>query len=113
MKLGHGDGLFIADIKERFPEEYEARGKDLVNYRIDDEAENFVDLQKRAMKKLDEIIASSEGDIMLVSHSGVLRVIKCALQNRPLEDIKRMKFDRGTYDIMEIPPGYEASLKTE
>ena len=113
MKLGHWDGLFIDDIKERFPEEYEARGRDLVNYRIDDEAENFVDLQKRAMKKLDEIIASSEGDIMLVSHSGVLRVIKCALQNRPLEDIKRMKFDRGTYDIMEIPPGYEASLKTE
>ena len=111
MKLGHWDGLFIEDIKERFPEEYNARGKDLVNYRIDDDAENFVDLQKRAMKKLDEIIASTENDIVLVSHSGVLRVIKCALQNRPLDDIKRMKFDRGTYDIMEIPLEYEAALK--
>ncbi len=107
MKLGHWDGLFIEDIKERFPEEYSARGEDLVNYRIDDDAENFVNLQERAMKKLNEIIASTEGDIMLVSHSGVLRVIKCALQNRPLEDIKKMKFDRGTYDIMEIPPEYD------
>lgn len=107
MKLGHWDGLFIEEIRERFPDEYEERGRDLVNYRIDDEAENFVDLQERAMKKLNEIIASTEGDIVLVSHSGVLRVIKCALQKRPIEDIKRMKFDRGTYDIMEIPGDYD------
>ena len=54
------------------------------------------------MKKLQEIIDTTTGDIVLVSHSGVLRCLKCALQNRPLEDLTKMKFDRGTYEIIEL-----------
>lgn len=103
MALGHWDGMYVSDVKEQFPDEYKKRGEDLVNYKIDDDAENFVELQERVMKKLNELIASTEGDIVLVTHSGVLRVIKCELANKPLEYIKRIRFDRGTYDIIELP----------
>lgn len=104
MNLGHWDGMYMSDVKAQMPDEFEKRGADLVNYKIDDEAENFVELQERVMKKLNELIAQAEGDMILVSHSGVLRVIKCALHKRPLSDVKKMKFDRGTYDIIEIFP---------
>jgi broad specificity phosphatase PhoE/CTP:molybdopterin cytidylyltransferase MocA len=103
MNLGHWDGMYITDIKEQFPEEYKSRGENLIYYKIDDEAENFEELQQRAMKKLNEIIDTTEGDIIIVSHSGVLRSIKCAILERPLEDLAKMRFDRGTYEILELP----------
>lgn len=104
MNLGHWDGMYMSDVKAQMPDEFEKRGADIINYKIDDEAENFVELQERVMKKLNEMIESLEGDMILVSHSGALKTIKCALQGRPLEDIRKMKFDRGTYDIIELPP---------
>ncbi|MGN1350414.1 MAG: DVU_1551 family NTP transferase [Anaerovoracaceae bacterium] len=103
MNLGKWDGMYISDIRSQFPEEYKKRGEDLIHFKIDEEAENFVELQQRVMKKLNALIEETEGDLVIVSHSGVLRCIRCALEGRPLEDLTKMKFDRGTYQILELP----------
>lgn len=102
MSLGAWDGRFIREIKEKYPEEYAARGADLLNYQIDDTAENFVQLQERVMKKVNELISSTQGDILIVAHSGVNRVIMCSLMEKPLDDLFRIEFGRGTYQILEI-----------
>ena len=54
------------------------------------------------MKKVNEIIASTQGDILIVAHSGVNRVIMCSLMGKKLEDIFRIEFQRGTYQILEL-----------
>ena len=102
MSLGSWDGKFIREIRETYPEEYAARGENLLTYKIDDEAENFVQLQERVMKKVNEIIRSAEGDVLIVAHSGVNRVIMCSLMEKELKDIFRIEFGRGTYQIMEL-----------
>ncbi len=105
MNLGSWDGLYINEVKEKYPASYEERGKDIINFKIDDKAENFVELKERVMTKLRKIIADTEGDIIIVSHSGVNRVIKCMLKGKDLSYIQKIKFDRGTYEIFDMPEG--------
>lgn len=76
MNLGPWDGKFISEIKERMPEEYEKRGKHIMTYKMGHGSENFFDLQYRVVKALIRILKSdSSRDIVIVAHSGVLRVI--------------------------------------
>ncbi len=103
MNLGCWDGMYISDVKVRYPEAYKKRGCDFINFKIDDESENFIELRDRVMRKLNEIIADTEGDVIIVGHSGVNRVIKCELTGREMSDIKKIKFARGTYEILELP----------
>ncbi len=102
MALGSWDGRFISDIKREYPEEFEERGKNLLTYKIDGDAENFVELQERVMKKVRELIDSTDGDVLIVAHSAVNRVIMCSIMNRDLSDALRIKFGRGTYQFLEI-----------
>lgn len=102
MALGAWDGKFIREIKQQYPEEYAERGRNMLTYKIDENAENFVELQERVMKKVNEIIASTQGDVLIVAHSGVNRVIMCSLMGKALEDIFRIEFHRGTYQIIEL-----------
>ena len=110
MDLGSWDGLFISEIKERFPEEYRLRGEDLVNYRIGGTAESFADLRDRVMPAFRRLVAETEGDIVIVSHSGVNRIIKCAITGKPIEEVVKMKFGRGSYQIFDIREDQEFPL---
>ncbi len=103
MALGAWDGRFMREIKQEAPDEYEARGKDLVNYKIDENAENFHDLKERVIKKFKELIETVEGDLLIVAHAGVNKVIVCELLGKDIEDVLKVNFGRGTYQIFEIP----------
>ena len=101
MSLGSWDGKFIEEIKEKYPEAYEQRGKDITGFRIDDVAENFYDLSNRVVPKLRSLIASTEGDIVIVSHAGVIRAIRAYLAKKSVKDMLKLKIGRGTYEIIE------------
>lgn len=113
MNLGSWDGRYISEIRENYPEEYEKRGRDMLGYRIDGGAENFYDLRARVIRKFNEIVQKEEKDIVIVAHSGVLRVLKCELTGRPLSDIVGMKFDRGGYEIFDLTREYAERYKLE
>lgn len=102
ISLGSWEGKFISDIRRDYPREYEERGKNLLTYRIDDEAETYTELQDRVMKKVNELIRETDGDLVIVAHSGVNRVIMCSMTGRELEDILKIEFGRGTYQILDI-----------
>ena len=110
MDLGNWDGLLISEIKAKYPEEYEKRGADLVNYKIGGTAESFVDLKNRVMPAFRRLVAETEGDIVIVSHSGVNRIIKCALTGKPIEEVVNMKFGRGSYQIFDLKKNMDLSL---
>ncbi len=103
MNLGAWDGMFMSEVREKYADAYEARGRDLLHYRVDGDAENFVDLHDRVTAAYHSIIEQTKGDIMIVSHSGVNRVLKCEITGRPLKDVLKMNFARGSYQIFELP----------
>lgn len=106
MSLGSWDGMYIRDVRERYPEAYEARGRDMIRYRIDENAENFLDVMERGTRKLNSIIEQTEGDIVIVAHSGVIRAVKCAILDCDPEEILNMKIQRGAYEFLEIGREY-------
>lgn len=111
IALGHWDGRPIREIQQEEPDAYEERGSDLLHFKIDADAENFVGLQDRVMKRFRQLVQETEGDLVIVSHSGVVRILKSALQKKPLESILNMKFARGTYEILTIPESF--AVETE
>ncbi|MGV8905693.1 MAG: DVU_1551 family NTP transferase [Acetobacterium sp.] len=103
MNLGSWDGLFISDVKKRFPKEYEERGENLLAFKIDQDAENYYDLRYRVMKKLNKILEEDEeDDIIIVAHAGVIAVIRSSLEGLDLEKTVMMKQEYGEICRIEI-----------
>lgn len=90
MALGEWDGRFISEIQELYPEEFKKRGENLLTYKYGNDSENFYDLQYRIVKSFEGILRleSHEAkllknrikgaffkDIVVVAHSGVIKVI--------------------------------------
>ena len=81
MSMGSWDGELIADIKVKFPGEYERRGDDIRNYRTPG-GENFYDLHGRVVREFHRIFAEDfrevknsdrdPGDLIIVAHLGVV-----------------------------------------
>lgn len=100
MSLGEWDGRFISEIRERYPEEYEKRGRNLLIYKFGNNSENYYDLQYRVMKGFDSILererdAAGSGDIVIVSHTGVINVILSNLLGTSLEDEIKNRLPNG------------------
>jgi len=100
INLGRWEGLRLDKVKSLYPVEYELRGQDLVNYRPP-EGESFVDLQKRVLPIYREIVDSSEGDIVIVSHAGVNRAILCALLDVPLENLLTIEQEYACINVIK------------
>lgn len=86
INLGAWEGLSVAEVQQRFPGAYEARGHDLAGYRPTG-GESFADLADRALPALLQIARSVPGPILIVAHAGVNRVLLCHLLQRPLAQL--------------------------
>lgn len=87
IALGSWEGKAISKIKEEFPKEYEYRGKNLFSFKIGNKAENFYDMQYRAVKALRALLEEDEGrDIVIVAHSGVIRALENNLRGKRVDD---------------------------
>lgn len=78
MNLGDWDGRYISEIKEKYPQEYEKRGQNLLTYKRDPDGENNYDLKYRVLKELKRIMNETDvgEDLILVVHKGVINVIR-------------------------------------
>jgi molybdenum cofactor cytidylyltransferase len=86
MHLGSWDGLYISHVMGRYPEAYEKRGANLLQFKIDQHAENFYDLRFRVAKKLKKLMdEETDEDMVIVTHAGVNAVIRCYLEDIDLE----------------------------
>ena len=71
IDCGDWDGLDFAEIQRRWPEIYAARGKDLSLPMPNGETAEAV--RERARRALNQILAETTGDVLIVSHSFVIR----------------------------------------
>lgn len=101
IRLGDWEGLPVAEVARRFPDAWLERGTHLATYRPPG-GESFEDLKERVIPAFDRIVYEAEGDIMVVAHGGVNRVILCHLLEAPLDNVFRLGQDYGCLNIIEF-----------
>lgn len=99
IDIGKWDGLTFEQVKLRYPEEYEKRGKDFENYVVEG-GESMAMCRERAIKELHKSIDESEGNILIVSHAGVIRTIISSLLGISIIDTFEYKIDYGSISLI-------------
>lgn len=101
INLGSWDGRPVREIKEQYPEEYSRRGQDMFVFKTGNRSENFYDMQYRAVRALRQILKSdSSRDIMIVTHSGVIRALQNNLRGLRVDD-RWESIPKGSFVVME------------
>jgi alpha-ribazole phosphatase len=99
ISLGSWEGLTVSEIKQRYPGQYETRGKNLVTFRPKN-GESFQDLLDRTFPVFERICTSSNEKIVVVAHAGVNRVLLCRLLGMPLANLFLLGQDFGCINIL-------------
>jgi probable phosphoglycerate mutase len=100
ISLGEWEGFTFGDVRQKYPAEYEKRGKDIVNYRPPG-GESFADLAGRVLPAFAKIAEETAGNIVIVGHAGVNRVILCHLQQIDLRHLLSIKQEYGQVTVIQ------------
>ena len=95
INLGNWEGESMENIKSRFPDAWEERGRHMDSFQAPN-GESFQDLHDRVIPVFQEIAAVALGNVLIVSHAGVNRIILCHILKRPIRE------------LFSIPQGYAA-----
>lgn len=71
ISFGEWEGLFVDEVKERYPGELELWFSSPSKIDIEG-AEPFMEFHERASRTVDGIIESTDGDILIVAHGGII-----------------------------------------
>lgn len=104
LGVGCWEGLTFREIREQYPELYARRGEDPAKY-IMPGGERPADCQERAIHALRRILAETEGDIAVVAHAGVNRLILCRLLGMGLKDFLSIRQPYGCINILQEDGG--------
>ncbi len=110
IHLGEWEGRTFADIVKCFPHEFRARGADIGYYRIPG-GESFADCGKRVMAAFQQIQEALAGNILIVGHAGVNRLLLCHILGMPIANLFRLGQDYGCLNIIQASnAGYQVKL---
>jgi alpha-ribazole phosphatase len=101
LNIGIWEGLTWAELMERYPEEWQARLADVVNYRVP-QGENLLDMEQRVMPVIREIVARHSGEeVLVVAHGGVNRVVLLNAMAAPLSSLFNIEQKYGCLNIID------------
>lgn len=106
IQAGICDGMTYAEIKQKMPEEHEARKSDKLRYRYPS-GESYMDV----IQRLEPVVIEAERDrecVCIVAHQAVLRVLYGYFMNRPLEEVPRIEIPLHT--LMELTPKADGTM---
>jgi alpha-ribazole phosphatase len=105
VSLGRWEGLSRDQIIERYPEDFELRSRDIVNYRIAG-GESFTDVRDRVMPRLRKVLEEHQGkNLLLIAHGGVNRVILCTALGLDLAMMTHIDQAYGCLNIIDYFDG--------
>jgi len=102
--VGEWEGLTFREIRSRWPEEYALRGEDPVRYGIPG-GEAPKDCVARALAALEGILADTEGDVAVVAHAGLNRLLLCHLLGQELKHYLEIPQPYGCVNILHEREG--------
>ena len=100
INMGEWEGCTFAEIERCFPAEFKARGENIANYRVAG-GESFAECSQRVTTAFDDILRYSVGNILIVGHAGVNRLILCHVLGIPLSNLFRIDQDYGCLNIIK------------
>jgi probable phosphoglycerate mutase len=96
ISLGRWEKMAFSALREQAPGEFFKRGAAIDTHRPPG-GESFLDLQRRAVAAFHRIVTDTLGDtdgqLLIVAHAGVNRVILCHLLEMPLANLFRLGQD--------------------
>lgn len=99
INLGEWEGLSWAEVKEKFPMEYEEWYKNR-RYTKPPKGESYQDMLERVLAVIHTICDDEQGNIAIVTHSAVIMCIQCLITNTPFDQMAKFKADNTT--IIEV-----------
>lgn len=106
IAAGRWEGLTMKEVLDKFPDEFEVRFQDIVNYRILDGGENLIDVRNRAISAISEIVERHKGEeVAIVGHGGTNRIILCEATGLDLKNLLRLEQDFGCMNIIDYYDG--------
>jgi len=110
ISMGEWEGCTFGDIARRFPDEFKARGADIGGYRVPG-GESFAECSGRVVPAFLDILASSSGNIVIVGHAGVNRVLLCHVLGMPVSNVFRIGQDYACLNVIQCSgSGYQVRL---
>ncbi|NPV92493.1 MAG: alpha-ribazole phosphatase [Firmicutes bacterium] len=104
INLGEWEGMPFDEVRRRFPAEFEQRGREIATYHLPG-GESFQDCQDRVVAALEDILAASKGNLIIVGHAGVNRVLLSYMLGMPTENIFRINQDYGCINLIGFERG--------
>jgi alpha-ribazole phosphatase len=86
VSLGEWEGLSFDEVRRLYPEEYEERGRDIANFHPPG-GESFLDCASRVMPALYDALSATSGDILIVAHAGVNRILLCHVLGKSVSEV--------------------------
>ncbi len=110
ISMGEWEGKTFREISQAYPEEYVKRGENIAGYRIPG-AESFGECRERVVEAFNEITKKVEGNILIVAHAGVNRLLLGHILGMPVENIFRILQNYGCINVITANEGkYHVSL---
>ncbi len=103
IHLGRWEGLPRRRVRDERPDLWQARGKDLAGFRPPG-GESFRDLQQRVVLPVARMADETPGNVCIVTHAGVIRVLICRFLDMPLPNLFRIRVDYGSLSIVSRSP---------
>lgn len=103
LNFGMWEGLSVKEIKEAFPEESRQWWEKPLSTRIPG-GETFGEMTDRAVAAVKQIVGRhSGGNIVIVSHGGVIRSIVGTVLGMDLNKYWRLRLDNACLNIIDFP----------
>ena len=100
IDLGEWDGLAMAEVRKQHPDAWRKRGEELAAFRPPG-GESFGDLQARVLRVFDRIAEKNTGDVLIVAHAGVNRVLLCRVLSMDLAHLFRLGQDDACLNLID------------
>lgn len=100
IDLGEWDGLAMAEVRELHPAAWRKRGEELAAFRPPG-GESFGNLQARVLRVFDRIAEKNMGDVLIVAHAGVNRVLLCRVLSMDLAHLFRLGQDYACLNLID------------
>jgi len=111
VNIGIWEGLAWQEIQSTWPDDWQARQADLVNYRVP-EGENLVDVNARVMPVIDEVLAHHKGEeVLVVGHGGVNRIVLLNAIGAPLAGMFNIEQNYGCLNVIDYYADGRATVK--
>jgi alpha-ribazole phosphatase len=102
LSFGEWEGMSVDEVNRKYPNQLNDRLKNIEIFSVEG-GETFRQLQERVIPKFEKIVAAHpSGNIVIVAHGGVNRIILGHVLGIPMANIFRIQQDYGAINVLQF-----------